>query len=148
GDGMKSRIYKTTNGGESWTLQYSDQRVGFFLDSLACSSPTHCVAVSDPVEGKFPVLATDDGERWKELSLDKMPAALPQEGVFVARGTGIVFCGNDLFFGTGGPAARVFHSKDSGVSWTVTETPLPSGNASSGIFSLACNDHGYLIAVG
>jgi len=148
GDGAKSRIYKTTNGGESWTLQYSDQRAGFFLDSLTCGSPTRCVAVSDPVEGKFLVVATDDGENWKELPRDKMPAALPQEGVFAASGTGIAFCGQDLFFGTGGPAARVFHSRDGGLSWTVTETPLPSGNASSGIFSLACNSHEYLVAVG
>jgi len=133
GDGAKSRIYKTTNGGESWTLQYSDQRAGFFLDSLTCSSPTRCVAVSDPVGDKFLVVATDDGENWKQLPRDKMPAALPQEGVFAASGTGIAFCGQDLVFGTGGPAARVFHSKDGGLSWTVTETPLPSGNASSGI---------------
>ena len=148
GDGAKSRIYKTTNGGDSWNLQYSDKRAGFFLDSLACSSLTHCVAVSDPVDGKFLVLATDDGEHWKELPRDKMPAALPQEGVFAASGTEMIFCGKDLFFGTGGPAARIFHSKDDGLSWTVTETPLLSGNASSGIFGLACNDRGHMVAVG
>jgi photosystem II stability/assembly factor-like uncharacterized protein len=53
GDGDKSRIYKTTDGGDNWKLQYSDQRPGFFLDSLACASPIHCVALSDPVGGKF-----------------------------------------------------------------------------------------------
>jgi photosystem II stability/assembly factor-like uncharacterized protein len=34
----KSRIYKTMDGGKSWTLQYTEKRPGFFLDSLACDS--------------------------------------------------------------------------------------------------------------
>jgi photosystem II stability/assembly factor-like uncharacterized protein len=148
GDGAKSRIYKTIDGGMSWKLQYTDQRAGFFLDSMACSSRTHFVAVSDPVEGKFLVIVTNDGEHWKDLARNKMPAALPQEGVFAASGSEIAFCGSDIFFGTGGPAARVFRSKDDGLSWTVVETPLPSGNASSGIFGLACDGRGHMVAVG
>ena len=36
GEGEKSRIYKTTDGGETWTLQYTDKRKEFFLDSIAC----------------------------------------------------------------------------------------------------------------
>src|SRR2546421_13097994 len=50
GEGDRSRIYKTTDGGATWALQYSDKRHGFFLDSLACDSETHCVALSDPVD--------------------------------------------------------------------------------------------------
>jgi photosystem II stability/assembly factor-like uncharacterized protein len=140
GDGEKSRIYKTVDAGKSWTLQYTDKRAGFFLDSLACASKTRCLALSDPVEGKFLLLRTTDGQHWKELPRDKMPAALPTEGAFAASGTSIAICHNDLYFGTGGPAARVFHSPDRGRSWTVTETPIASGNASSGIFSVACAD--------
>jgi len=147
GDGEKSRIYKTTDGGKSWTLQFTDKRAGFFLDSLACDSQTHCFALSDPVDGKFLILSTNDGQHWKELPRDKMPAALPTEGAFAASGTSIAICKNDIYFGTGGPAARVFHSIDRGHSWTTSETPMASGNASSGIFSVACHGHS-LIAVG
>ena len=148
GDGDKSRIYKTTDGGNTWTLQYSDKRPGFFLDSLACDSEIHCVALSDPVEGKFLVLSTDDGERWKELPRDKMPAILSGEGAFAASGTAIVLCAHDNFyFGTGGGrVARVFHSNDRGRSRTATETPIASG-ASSGIFSVTCTGHS-VVAVG
>jgi photosystem II stability/assembly factor-like uncharacterized protein len=94
------------------------------------------------VEGKFLVLGTDDGEHWKELPRDKMPAILTGEGAFAASGTAMALCGNnDIYFGTGGASAgRVFHSKDRGQSWTATETPIASGNASSGIFSIACED--------
>jgi photosystem II stability/assembly factor-like uncharacterized protein len=148
GDGDKSRIYKTTDGGKSWTLQYSDKRSGFFLDSLACDSKIHCFALSDPVDGKFLILATSDGRHWKELPRDKMPAALPTEGAFAASGTSIALCGNrDIYFGTGGPAARVFHSADRGRSWNAVNTPMASGNASSGIFSIACHGRS-IVAVG
>src|SRR5690348_9183441 len=34
GEGEKSRVYKTTNGGKTWKLQYSDNRKGFFLDTI------------------------------------------------------------------------------------------------------------------
>ena len=147
GDGEQSRIYKTTDGGKSWTLQYTNKRPGYFLDSLVCESPARCFALSDPVEGKFLLLSTNDGQHWRELPRDKMPAALPTEGAFAASGTSIALCNNDIYFGTGGPAARVFHSADHGRSWTVVETPMASGNASSGIFSIACHGHS-LVAVG
>jgi photosystem II stability/assembly factor-like uncharacterized protein len=148
GDGAKSRIYKTTDGGNSWTLQYTDKRSGFFLDSLACDSKTHCLALSDPVDGKFLVLSTDDGEHWKELPRDKMPAALSAEGAFAASGTAIALCSDKgIYFGTGAPAARVFHSADHGRSWTTVETPMASGNASSGIFGIACHGRS-IVAVG
>jgi photosystem II stability/assembly factor-like uncharacterized protein len=150
GDGDKSRIYKTADGGKTWTLQYSDKRPGFFLDSLACDSKTHCLALSDPVDGKFLVLSTADGEHWTELPRDKMPAALPKEGGFAASNTSIAICGlgDDIYFGSGGAqTARVFHSADAGRSWSAVDTPVASGNAASGIFSIAC--HGsVVVAVG
>lgn len=147
GDSDKSRIYKTTDAGKSWILQFTDERPGFFLDALACKSPTHCFALSDPVDGKFLVLATTDGRHWKELPRDKMPAALPTEGAFAASGTSIALCNNEIYFGTGGPAARVFHSADRGRSWIAVETPMASGNVSSGIFSLACRGR-HVLALG
>jgi photosystem II stability/assembly factor-like uncharacterized protein len=147
GDGEKSRIYKTSDGGKSWAMQHTDKRPGFFLDSLACESRTHCYALSDPVEGKFLILETKDGKLWQELPRGNMPVALPKEGAFAASGTSIAICKNDIYFGTGGPAARVFHSADRGRSWIAVETPMASGNASSGIFSLDCHDR-YVIAVG
>lgn len=147
GDGEKSRIYKTTNAGQSWDLQYTDKRPGFFLDALACDSATHCYALSDPVDGKFLILTTGDGQHWKELPRDGMPPAIPTEGAFAASGTSIALCHEDIYFATGGPAARIFHSPDRGRSWTATETPMASGNASSGIFSVACRAR-YIVAVG
>jgi hypothetical protein len=74
----------------------------------------------------------------------------PPTGAFAASGTCITVQGeSNVWFATGGPAARVFRSTDRGRSWHVAETPLAHGNDSSGIFSIAFRDakHG-LIAGG
>jgi photosystem II stability/assembly factor-like uncharacterized protein len=153
GEGSNSRIYKTSDLGVTWTLQYTADRPAIFLDGIQCISPTHCFAISDPVDGKFFLLSTTDGSHWSELSREKMPAALPKEGIFAASNSAFLATENpathstELFFGTGGPAARVFHSSDSGHTWTVSETPLAHSNASSGIFSL-CRAGKTLVIVG
>lgn len=147
GEGAQSRIYKTTDGGEQWKLQYQGGQKEFFLDALICNVEKHCVALSDPVDGKFVVLANTDGEHWTELPSKSMPAALPKEGAFAASNSSLCLDGEDVHFGTGGPAARVFASHDFGKTWTVGETAIVSGNASSGIFSLFC-DENKLVAVG
>ena len=148
GEGEKSRIYKTTDGGETWNLQYTDKRKEFFLDSIACLSETHCFALGDPLDGKFLLLTTTDGQHWNPLPNDKMPAALPTEGAFAASNTCLALYGEEIFFGTGGPAARVFHSTDLGRTWIVSETPLAHGNASSGIFSITQAQGKAVVVVG
>jgi photosystem II stability/assembly factor-like uncharacterized protein len=148
GEGEKSRIYKTTDGGESWTLQYTDKRKEFFLDTVTCVSETHCFALGDPLDGKFLLLATTDGEHWNPLSNVNMPAALPGEGAFAASNTCLLLSGEGIFFGTGGPAARVFRSSDSGRTWTVVETPIAHGNASSGIFSITRRNEKEIVVAG
>jgi photosystem II stability/assembly factor-like uncharacterized protein len=138
GEGDKSRIYKTIDGGETWELQYSDKRPTFFLDDIVCFSQTHCFVLGDPIEGKFLILSTDDGEHWREMPNAGMPTIIAGEGAFAASGTSLAIYGtSDIYFGTGGGAiARVFHSADLGKTWTVADTPLAAGNASSGVFSV------------
>lgn len=137
GEGGASRIYKSADGGTNWRMQYSDQRKGFFLDALVCADEKRCFALSDPVGGKFLLLETADGVHWNELPREQMPAALPQEGVFAASNSSLLLFGkSDIYFATGGPRARVFHSTDLGQTWTVSDTPVLSGKSSQGIFSI------------
>jgi photosystem II stability/assembly factor-like uncharacterized protein len=138
GEGEQSRIYRSTDGGTTWQMEYSDKRKGFFLDALVCADSTHCYALSDPVDGKFLILSTTDGVHWNELPREHMPAALPQEGAFAASNSSLLlYDKNEMYFVTGGAAARIFHSNDLGQSWTVSNAPLVSGKASQGIFSIA-----------
>jgi photosystem II stability/assembly factor-like uncharacterized protein len=137
GEGEQSRIHKSADGGETWKMQYTDKRKGFFLDALVCVDGNHCFALSDPVDGKFLLLATSDGEHWKELPREHMPDALQQEGAFAASNSALLLFGKEeIYFATGGAAARVFHSPDLGQTWTVNETPVLSGKPSQGIFSV------------
>jgi photosystem II stability/assembly factor-like uncharacterized protein len=148
GEGDKSRIYKTIDGGATWELQYSDNRKEFFLDSIACLSEKECVTLGDPIDGKFLLVKTTDGEHWSPLPTDNMPLALGGEGAFAASNSCIVLKGNEIYFGTGGPAARVFHSADGGLTWFVARTPIVQGNPSSGIFALGFDGSNRLIALG
>ncbi len=149
GEGEKSRLYKTTDGGETWKLQYTDKRKAFFLDAVYCISQKECAALGDPIDGRFVLLTTTDGERWNPLPSGNLPAALPGEGAFAASGTSLIYGGQEIAFGTGGArAARFFHSPDLGQTWTIVETPIASGTASSGIFSIAFGDDNRILVVG
>jgi photosystem II stability/assembly factor-like uncharacterized protein len=137
GTGPASRIYKTTDAGNHWTLEYTAGPT-IFLDDLVCASKTDCYAISDPVDGKFLLLHTRDGVSWRELSRAQMPPALPTEGTFAASGTSLALSNGTIYFATGGAVpARVFRSSDRGHTWAVFDTPVASANASSGIFSIA-----------
>ena len=138
GAGDQSRIYKTSDGGKIWQRQFTNSDPKAFYDCFAFWDSTHGIAVSDSVDGKFPLIATSDGMTWNPVVVKKMPAALPSEGAFAASGTCIATFGkNDVWFGTGAPSARVFHSADRGKNWTAAETPILHGEASQGVFSLA-----------
>jgi len=138
GPGDQSRIYKTSDGGKIWQRQFTNSDPKAFYDCFAFWDSTHGIAVSDSVDGKFPLIATADGMTWNPVAVKNMPVALPNEGAFAASGTCIATFGkSDVWFGTGGPTARVFHSADRGKNWTVAETPIIHGAASQGVFSLA-----------
>jgi len=104
--------------------------------------------MGDPVDGRLVIMTTaDGGKSWQK---QQTPPALTGEGAFAASGTGIVVLGtNRVWAGSGGPgAARVFHSKDRGRTWTVVATPVRNDSPSAGIFSVAFSDARHGIAVG
>jgi photosystem II stability/assembly factor-like uncharacterized protein len=143
GAGPASRIYKTEDGGASWSLQFTGSNPETFLDALAFWDQAHGIALGDPVKGKFELIGTADGGiHWKPLTDTNLPAALANEGAFAASGSCLVAHGShDVWFGTGGgKAARVFHSDDRGQTWTASETPVSAGIPSAGIFSVAFRD--------
>lgn len=148
GTGEKSRIYKTTDGGSHWTLQFTNPDPKGFFDALAFWDAKRGIVLGDPVDGQFTILTTDDGgEHWTR---QPTPPALANEGAFAASGTCLIAMGRrEAWFGTGGPAAaRVFHSTDAGGTWNVATTPIRNDGASAGIFSLAFSDSQHGVATG
>ena len=148
GESDLSRIYKTSDGGATWSLKHTNPDPKGFLDALAFWDESHGLVLGDPVDGKFVILTTDDsGENWKHIAPEGMPAALPGEGAFAASGTCLVVQGTaNAWFGTG--AGRVFRSTDRGRNWTVHQTPIRAGNGSAGIFSLVFWDAEHGAATG
>lgn len=151
GEGEKSRIYKTTNGGQSWILQFRNREPKGFYDAIAFWDADHGIAMGDPLGGQFEILVTDDGgAHWDPIPEAGLPKALPKEGAFAASGTCLVTQGTaNAWFATGGAAnTRVFRSTDRGRTWTVATTPISAGAPSRGIFSLAFSDANHGVAVG
>jgi photosystem II stability/assembly factor-like uncharacterized protein len=150
GDGEHSRIYRTDDGGQHWALQFQNHRPSAFFDCMAFWNRERGIAISDPVDGRFLIVATDDGGRtWNEMPAEGMPSALAGEGAFAASGTCVaVGDASRAWFGTGGPAgARVFRTEDGGRSWQVSPAPLAMG-AAAGVFSLTLWGAGEGAAVG
>jgi len=151
GPGDASRIYKTTDGGKSWTKQFQSKEAGSFFDAMAFWDEKNGITLGDPVDGRFQLIATDNGgANWKPLASKNLPPALPNEGAFAASGTCLVTFGkDDVWFATGGATvARVFHSGDRGRTWEVSDTPIMAGVPSAGIFSFAFRDKKNGIIVG
>ena len=94
GEGRKSRIYGTEDGGNTWALRFVNRDPRGFLDAMAFWDSSHGIVMGDPVDGRFTILTTDDGgTSWKNSPRQNMPPALESEGAFAASGTCLVVQG-------------------------------------------------------
>jgi len=134
------RIYKTEDGGATWTIQFENQNPNAFYDGFAFWTPQRGIAHSDSVNGVFPDLRTTDGTTWQDIS-NNMPAALPGEFSFASSGTCVTTQGGrNAWIATGGAAvARVLATRDGGDTWNAYNTPLIS-SPSAGAFTVAFRD--------
>lgn len=146
GNGEDSRIYRTTDGGASWTLQLANKDPKVFLDAMAFWSPERGVAISDSVDGQLVIFTTTDGRGWTRVPPGRLPPAVPDEGAYAASGTNVAVRGTQhVWIGTS--RSRVLRSSDGGRTWAVASTPIPSGSA-AGIFSIAFRDERHGVIVG
>jgi photosystem II stability/assembly factor-like uncharacterized protein len=134
------RIYKTIDGGASWTMEFQNQLAGAFYDCFAFWTPRRGIAHSDSVNGVFPGLRTLDGKHWRSISAN-MPPALPGEASFASSGTCVATQGFfNAWIATGGaPTARILATRDGGRNWNAYDTPLVS-SPSAGAFTVAFRD--------
>jgi photosystem II stability/assembly factor-like uncharacterized protein len=157
GPGDQSRIYHTSDAGQHWQLQFTNSNPKGFFDSMVFWDPKHGIVLGDPIpdekgKPKFELLATEDGESWHAVPTSQLPEALEGEGAFAASNRCIALVEGasapdpNIWFATGGKAARVFHSPDRGKTWEAFSTPILYGPESAGIFSIAFRDarHGVI----
>jgi photosystem II stability/assembly factor-like uncharacterized protein len=140
GDPTDFRIYKTEDGGATWTIQFENQNPNAFYDGLAFWTPHRGIAHSDSVNGVFPDLRTTDGTTWQDIS-NNMPPALPGESSFASSGTCVTTQGGrNAWICTGGSdIARVLATRDGGDTWNAYNTPLVS-SPSAGAFTVDFRD--------
>jgi photosystem II stability/assembly factor-like uncharacterized protein len=134
------RIYKTEDGGVTWTKQFQNKLVGAFYDCFAFWTPTRGLAHSDSVNGVFPELRTTNGTTWLSIE-DNMPPALPGEFSFSSSDTCVATQGeNNAWIATGGASiARILATTDGGNTWNAYDTPLLS-SPSAGAFTVDFRD--------
>jgi photosystem II stability/assembly factor-like uncharacterized protein len=146
GAGTDSRIYKTVDGGKTWSLEFQNQDPNGFYDCFAFWDARHGLTMADSVGARFPVVRTMDGRHWDDIG-DALPAALPGEAGFASNGTcAATFGARRPWLTTGGTdAARVFSTSDRGETWMASIAPIAAGPAGGG-FSIAFRDarHGIL----
>jgi photosystem II stability/assembly factor-like uncharacterized protein len=149
GPGPASRIYKTTDAGATWQLQFMNRDTSAFYDCFDFYDATHGMAVSDAVNGRMIVIRTEDGKHWNPVAEGGMPPAIRGEGSPAASGTCLVVRGRSrAWFATEADSgARVYRSTDAGVHWSAVSTPVVSGPA-SGVAALAFWDDRHGMALG
>ena len=149
GTGTDSRIYRTADGGQTWTLVFQNNDPHAFYDCMTFFNRKVGLAVSDPPDGMhFRIIkTTDGGQTWTVTDPAGMPQALPGEFAFAASGQCLTSNhGHTAWLGSGGAQARVFTSRNRGRTWTVSATPMNSG-PSAGIFALAFKSQRHGLAV-
>lgn len=140
----QARLYRTADGGRSWTLARQDTARGVFYDAVAFWDRQYGLVLSDPVgEGAarhFYVLATSDGgASWRPTPAAGMPTALPDEAAFAAGNAALATAGETrAWFVTGGPnGARIHTTTTGGARWDAIAAPVVPHGASAGLFAVA-----------
>jgi photosystem II stability/assembly factor-like uncharacterized protein len=148
-------IWRTTNGGRSWSLVYKSADSAVFLDAIGFwdtprGSAPRGLVVGDPIGGRFFILSSDDGGRsWRRAPSESRPLAQQGEGAFAASGSSLVMHGaTHAWIGTGVRVARVFRTAEAGKTWTVATAPLADATPSSGVFAVSFADALRGVAVG
>jgi len=134
------RIYKTVDGGATWTIEFKNELKNAFYDCFAFWTPNRGIAQSDSVNGVFPDIRTTDGKTWQSIA-NQMPPALMGEASFAASGTCVATQGGqNAWIATGGATvARILATRDGGDTWNAYDTPLVS-SSTAGAITVAFRD--------
>jgi photosystem II stability/assembly factor-like uncharacterized protein len=137
GDGPsgQARIYRTGDGGATWSPVFETRLPGAFLDGVAFWNRDHGLAFGDPIDGRWFLLGTTDGGRsWTRIE-QLQPPLLSGEAAFAASNSALFLGSKSQTWIVSGGAAhgRAFHSGDGGRTWGVAETPI-AGGPTGGVF--------------
>jgi photosystem II stability/assembly factor-like uncharacterized protein len=150
GLGDLSRLYKTTDGCQTWKLLFTNPDKEGFWDAIKFVDRTRGYLLGDPVKDRFRVWRTmDSGETWQDQQdslLTTFRANPLTQGAFAASNSALWVTNLDqtyVAFGTGGTAGAMVYSitrlalfSGGGRGTSRWETSVGDKTQSSGIFSI------------
>ena len=171
GKGDLSRLYKTTDGCQTWKLIFTNPDKEGFWDAVQFTSTAHGYLLGDPVstpgeaQPHFFVDETQDGglhwNSWHNASSNLR--ATTGEGIFAASNSSMIADSDRIVFGTGGPQPHLITAwrhfpgvcdctptptkEELDAIYSMSQiVPLASGEG-AGVFSLGENN-GHIVLVG
>lgn len=130
-------------------IVYQENHPKAFYDSMAFWNDEEGIAIGDPTDDCMSIIITrDTGETWTKLSCDDLPKAKEGEAAFAASDTNIAIVGDHTWVATGGMVSRILYSSNKGKTWTVFETPIVQGKATTGMYSIDFYDEKKGFAIG
>ncbi|MCC6316126.1 MAG: hypothetical protein IT361_00450 [Gemmatimonadaceae bacterium] len=142
GNGGQSRIYKTTDAGASWTLQFTNPEPKGFYDCMSFWDPSRGVVIGDAIGDEMAILTTSDGGgHWNRVPPSALPRARVGEGSFAASGTCLVTApgGRAWIVASTPESGRLIHTTDYGRTWFSDSLPITT-HAGSGPQSVLFRD--------
>jgi hypothetical protein len=143
GTGDQSRLYKTTDGCQTWKLVFTNPDKDGFWDTLVAKDGA-VFLVGDPVAGRFPLWWCVPRDFSCPARYKLLLKSHREETAFAASNTVIFIYSGHFWLGTGGEGgARVIRSVEHGneiidwVRYPSSDVPVGQHTESSGIFSLA-----------
>lgn len=137
-------IYKTENGGTTWTKQSTAIFNGAdsFPNLVYFWNMTDGFCQGDPDGGYFELYTTTNGgTNWVRVPQANIPAMLPGEYGYVHNYETI---GNTIWMGTN--KGRLFKSLNKGLNWTVSQSPVSdfAGASSAATYTFSDQNKGML----
>ena len=141
-------LYKTGDSGEM-ELVYSEENEKVFYDSMAFWNAQEGIAMGDPTEDCLSIIITrDGGNSWNKIACDRLPKTVEGEAAFAASDSNIAIHGDSAWIISGGMDARIFYTGDKGRTWKVFNTPIISGEPTTGAYSVDFYDEIQGIIIG
>lgn len=134
----QAKIFKTTDGGKTWQLVYESNQKGVFLDGISFWNKNEGLVFGDPIDQKWFLLKTiDGGKSWEKLNSDGFPVLQDGEAAFAASNSSMFLQSphHAWIASGGGKNARIFYSKNAGITWDVKDVPMLA-STTAGLFGI------------